>query len=352
MPSPQNQNEMAVDEPFHQLIPADMQWHHTPPITLEQHFDSSFLADANVFSPNDAAMDYDFITEGLGIDTPQSPSPNAQSGSVSVSGVPPALPTALEAGLHSHQATSESGAPDEDWPCFGCNPPTGKHINPKTGSVYLMRLEKTLEGQSTWTTTDFPILGSARGETIQVEPVHEGLRDKLMVISQGFFSRARDVHRVGIGEPALGKSRSLSNANFVGFFILPPAFVLEAFLRTYASRVEPYMPFFSGATIVPTKLIAANDEKASILLLLLMIAEGAMGSTVREAQNFASGLVETCRICIVDVMERNVQLSAHPVMLRCALLYLHASAWSGNRWHMDVSGPYIAHYMAKLTLYL
>jgi hypothetical protein len=127
------------------------------------------------------------------------------------------------------------------------------------------------------------------------------------------------------------------NANFTGFFILPPASVIETFLGTYGSRVETYMPFFPGAAISPTALIASNDDKSSILLLLLMMALGAMGNPHPLSQSFASGLIEVGRICVIDVMERNVQMSAHPVMLQCALLYLHASAWSGNRWHMDVS---------------
>lgn len=358
-----------MDEPFQSVFSTErntngaqapafegLQWHHTPVTALNpcpgdlavdstvssiQHFDSNFLDGAPFFSTENNAMDLDFPGDTFGIGTPQSQTQPPDS--VSSFTLPSILPGVLTNQIKTKEIQNKKDSVDnvdEDWPCFGCNPPSHIPINPRTGSEYLMRLEKTLSEQSTWNSTDFPVHSPSVNANVYIEPVQESLRDKLMVISQGFFSRARDVHRVGTGDSALSKARS-SNADFTGFFILPPAYVLEAFLQTYAARVEPYLPFFPGATICPTKLIASNDEKASVLLLLLMIALGAMSSPHCEAQNLASGLIETCRICIFDVLEKNVQLSAHPVMLRCALLYLHASAWSGNKWHMDVSTVHI-----------
>jgi hypothetical protein len=288
------------------------------------------------FGSGDTSMDYNFPRNNYDIGTPQSQSPptdtviaTGSTTSVQMEGTP-----SPHHGSTS-RVTSLVAAIDEDWPCFSCNPPTQRLINPRTGGEFLMRLEKTLDELPDWQTTDFSTNHISTG--IEVKHIDESLRDKLMVIAQGFFSRARDVHRAGIWEAALPQRPSLSHEKFTGFFILPPAFVLEAFLRIYASRFEPYMPFFPGKVIDAAKLIASHDEKVSVLHLLLMMAHGAMGCALREAQEFASGLIETCRICIFDVMEKNVQLSAHPVMLRCALLYLQASTWSGNKWHMDVS---------------
>lgn len=170
-------------------------------------------------------------------------------------------------------------------------------------------------------------------DNFNVEQVQGSLRDKLMAVSQGFLSRARNVHRPEDDEG----SRPSSGAQYIGVFILPPTPVLETFLRTYASRVERYLPFFPASNISATSLLTSNDETSSILLLLLMIAHGAMASALPEARRFASGLMEVCRISVFDLMERNVQLATHPIMLRCVLLYLHAGAWSGTKWHMNVS---------------
>lgn len=224
---------------------------------------------------------------------------------------------------------------DEDWPCFSCNPPTQRLINPRTGGEYLMRLEKTLENIPTWNIEE--LLPEVPSCEVYVNHIEETLRDKLMVIAQGFFSRSRDVHHAVLWEANLSRSASRSHANPTGFFILPPTSVLEGFLKIYWFRVEQYLNLFPGKNINLEELIVPHEEKVSSLLILLMIAHGAMGSSNREAHEFSSGLIETCRICIFDVMEKNVELSAHPTMLQCALLYLQASAWSGNKWHMDVS---------------
>lgn len=300
-------------------------------------FDPNFFA-----ATEDMAMDYDFSTASFGARFPQDQTPpsdpllpaNAQAGLASssqlhVMPLPPAKPQA---------GASSANAHDEDWPCLRCNPPSDQPVNPRAGGEYLRQLEETLNDQSIWNSADFrnsPSPPHGDVAAMSIEPVQENLRDKLMVISQGFLSRARDVHRTSHND-SLAQAASSAHASFTGFFILPPPSVLEAFLRIYASRVEPYIPFFPASNISLSKLVASNDEKSSILLVLLMIAQGAMGSTLPEARHLASGLVETCRICMFDIMEKNVQLSAHPVMLRCALLYLHAAAWSGNKWHMDV----------------
>lgn len=233
--------------------------------------------------------------------------------------------------------SSSSGLPDEELPCFRCNPKSDQRINPRIGSEYLQKLEETLNNQSVWTSLAFVPPELNHPTALRVSPVQGSLRDKLMVISQGFLSRARDVHGTGTDYVSLGQFRSSSRASVTGFFILPPPLVLEEFLHTYASRVEPYMPSFSASNIDLANLVASGDEKSTILLLLLVIAHGAMGNAQPEARYIASGLVEICRISMFDIMEKNVQMAAQPMMLRCALLYLNAAAWSGNKWHMDVS---------------
>lgn len=228
---------------------------------------------------------------------------------------------------------------DEELPCFRCNPKSDQRINPRIGGEYLQRLEETLNNQSVWTGAEYFRPQLNRAMNLSVNPIGSNLRDKLMVISQSFLSRAREVHRSWNEEDSLGRRNSMLNANLTGFFTLPPSPVLEEFLGTYACRVEPYMPSFSASRIDLSTPMTPTDEKPTILLMLLMIAHGAMGKAEPKARYVAAGLVEICRISIFDILEKDVQIAAQPMMLRCALLYLNAAAWSGFRWHMDVSSP-------------
>jgi hypothetical protein len=281
------------------------------------------------FQTDTEMMDYPFTNENLGFQSAE---------------LLPLVPNSEKSPRTSHTATESAfGAQNQvnravielnkpvldDWPSFQCNPQNAQAINPKLGSQYLRRLEDTLNDQSIWNNVQDVGPNEQTDFGIDVESVQGSLRDKLMVISQWFLNRARDIHRPG-------SDRTDSSASVTGFFILPPPPVLEAFLRIYSSRVEPHIPFFPEGRINLTQLIASNDEKSSTLLILLMVAYGAMGSTSSDAQNLANGLLEICRICMFDIVEKNVQMTEHPIILRCALLYLSAAAWNGNRWHMDV----------------
>ncbi|KAF2871555.1 hypothetical protein BDV95DRAFT_43193 [Massariosphaeria phaeospora] len=369
-PSPPKQDDPTLDESLRQLFPPDrdasfapFQWQPTPfsgldtcpgDLTMEtvdgsmHQFNPHLLGDPTLFSADDSAMDYDFSSHHFGLLSSSQTSPDAL-----LSAEQPTIPLPFarteQARLPEPQAAQSSAtSTTEDWPCFRCNPPSEIQINPRTGSEYLRRLEETLNDQSVWGNTGLCPNAPKQDTQLEISSVQGSLRDKLMVVSQGFLSRARDVHRTGAEDASLSKMRSSSGASLTGFFILPPPLVLEVFLRTYALRVEPYVPFFPAASIDLTKLMASVDEKSSILLLLLMIAHGAMGSPLAEARHLATGLIETCRICMFDVMEKNVQMSAHPVMVRCALLYLNAAAWSGNKWHMDLSTAHLRMYISMV----
>lgn len=68
-----------------------------------------------------------------------------------------------------------------------------------------------------------------------------------------------------------------------------------------------------------------------------MIAQGSMATATVEARYLASGLTEACLISLFDTIEKDVSLASHPIVLRSALLLTNLAAWSGDKWHMDVS---------------
>jgi hypothetical protein len=89
-----------------------------------------------------------------------------------------------------------------------------------------------------------------------------------------------------------------------------------------------------------------ENNRASTLLLLLMIAQGAAAMPMIEARYLSAGLTETCRVSLFDIVEKDVELTADPVTLRCALLFIVLGVWSGDKWLMDIAmgqrGMYIS----------
>ncbi|MBE3048562.1 hypothetical protein IMZ48_39885, partial [Candidatus Bathyarchaeota archaeon] len=146
---------------------------------------------------------------------------------------------------------------------------------------------------------------------------------------------------VGEGVDDIDHFPSPGNFNFL---VLPPNEMLEYFLRSYVRSLSSYFNLLLGGCVDPNEMLINNQ--ASTLLVLLMIAQGASAVPMPEARYLAAGLTETCRISLFDVIEKNVEFSADPVALRCALLFTILGAWSGDKWLMDIAmgqrGMYLA----------
>ena len=227
-------------------------------------------------------------------------------------------------------------AAQDGWNVFRCTPTIPSSSCPTTAKLNLERLEQTLqnhEGWSTWTPSwnesDF-----AGAETLQVMQLHESTRDKLLAITQSFVHKALETHRGG-GSP--GHSRTPSHAGGSNFVLLPPARVLEYFLRSYANSFERYYSLTSRGTLDANELMHCYNDKASSLLILMMIAQGAMNIPSSEARWLTGGLTEACRISLFDLVEHNINMSGDPIVLHAALLFTEQAAWSGDKWQMDIA---------------
>ena len=88
------------------------------------------------------------------------------------------------------------------------------------------------------------------------------------------------------------------------------------------------------------------SSQAANLLFLLMIAQGASVVSSEEARTLSAGLIETCRISLFDIIEKNVEMCADSTIHRCSLLFTLLGAWSGDKWLMDIAmgqrGMYIS----------
>jgi len=255
--------------------------------------------------------------------------------------------------IHAHQnqtstlpvAVPSAAVPEtmfsaqDEWSCFQCLPPTQCPMHPKTAQTFLEGLERTLnsrESRDAWDSQVNSLDIDGHIGRIVVEPVSDNARDRLMAITQRFLQKAREIH--GPGSLLSLRQHSLSTSNTVeeGFAVLPPSKILQSFLLTYVTRLEPYYASVSAENLDADELMESGNKLSSSLLLLLMIAQGASAIPTAHARSLTSGLTEVCRLSLFDLLEKDIALARDPTVLRSALLYINLAVWSGEKWHMDV----------------
>jgi hypothetical protein len=251
-------------------------------------------------------------------------------------------------GLSPSSSSTTSGLQEPDavlaahhaWPFFQCNRVEKySFAPPKTAAIYLEGLAQTLRSQGTWTAwtaqLDESSLDISTERKIDTEPIVGWSREKLLAITQGFLHKALDIHKAD--HAAREETPSSPDSSRDAFLMLPPPDVMQYFLRSYVVRYEPYYSSVPAGRLDPNSLMQSNNSKAASLLILLMVASGASATATVEARYVASGLTEACRISLFDTIEKDVLQSREVLVLRSALLFTCLAAWSGDKWHMDVS---------------
>ena len=249
----------------------------------------------------------------------------------------------------SNSSSTTSGLQEPDavvaahhaWPFFQCNRVDKQYsfAPPKTAAVYLEGLAQTLRNQATWTARtaqlDESSLDISTERNISTEQIVGWSREKLLAITQSFLHKALDIHKAD--RAAREDTPSSPDSSRDAFLMLPPPEVIQYFLRSYVVRYEPYYSSVPAGRLDPNVFMQSNNSKAASLLILLMVASGASATATVEARYVASGLTEACRISLFDMIEKDVLQSREVFVLRSALLFTCLAAWSGDKWHMDVS---------------
>ncbi|AEO55878.1 hypothetical protein MYCTH_2059558 [Thermothelomyces thermophilus ATCC 42464] len=239
--------------------------------------------------------------------------------------------------VHSDSAVPEFEAvvlAEAEWNLARCNPPPPPGHCPKTAVVHLRILEQKSKQEDTWSALE-EYLEKVEGDASDlapVVPISSCTRDKLLAITQSFLHKALEIHRRGHNSCRKSGYCSPGDCNFI---VLPPPKILEYFLRSYLRSLTVYYPLVTAGCVDPNEML--QDNQASTLLVLLMIAQGAAAMPLQEARYLSAGLTETCRISLFDIVEKDMGLSADPTTLRCALLFLVLGAWSGDKWLMDIA---------------
>ncbi|TPX15731.1 uncharacterized protein E0L32_000065 [Thyridium curvatum] len=240
-------------------------------------------------------------------------------------------------------------AAEAAWPMARCSQPMYSGRCPRTAIVHLEALESKSREEGTWTALQSYLnraaLDGDSNALPQVKPLSANSREQMLAITQSFLHKALEIHRGGFSMYA--KTNLMQHGRFpFNFIVLPPSNIVEYFLGSYVRSLTVYFSLVQCHIIDPNEML--YNTQASTLLVLLMIAQGAAAVPMAEARFLSGGLIETCRISLFDIIERDVELSADPIVLRCALLFTLLGAWSGDAWLMNIAMGQRGMYLSML----
>ena len=125
---------------------------------------------------------------------------------------------------------------------------------------------------------------------------------------------------------------SASNRGLFGpVVVLPPSNVLAHFVELYASCVnivQPYLGLAGAPHVKIQHILQVNIVDVGILLVILLITQGAMLTDHSHSLILADGLTEICRPALDDVLESRTM--SDPMVGGNALQLLTVCAWSGR----------------------
>jgi len=219
-------------------------------------------------------------------------------------------------------------ATHEAWPMARCNPRIFSGCCPRTAVAHLQTLQHCSKLEDAWKSMNnmtIPDDQSCGDSSFCIFPLQSTTRDKIIAFAQSFLLKALIIHQGGLTR----QSGAYSPGAGI-FFSLPPSHILENLLGNSLTALRPYSSLFHGTTLDTNELLLNDD--ASTLLFLLMIAHGASTVPKAEARYLAAGLTETCRISLFDLIEKNIEFSADPIVLKAAFLFILVAAWGGDSW--------------------
>lgn len=191
----------------------------------------------------------------------------------------------------------------------------------------LMQMVELLGQPDAW--HGLPETNSESGQTLS----HDS-RDRIVATIQVLLQRA------------IRHSPSSSHGLFRRIVVLPPSHVLIHFIETYATRIDSIQPYLglSGSCIANIQdIIQVDIADVGILLIILLITQGAMLTDHPESHILANGLIEVCRMALDDVLEsRSI---SQPMVGAIALQILSMCARNGE-------DSYASYAMSKRGQYL
>jgi hypothetical protein len=228
----------------------------------------------------------------------------------------------------------------EHWNICQCTPTPSGAAPIRSGEI-VARLGENFGDSAPWSSLDH----RWRDQHFQVEerfnkvPLSETTRERMLVIIQAFFRLASDLYDLGSNPPSDAQlsSGEPEKWNTMHFLLLPPTQVLHEYLETFLINFEPFYSLIPERTLDSNKIVNDSKEEIAALLLVLMIAYGAMRDPAIKARRLSTGLVEICRLSLINLLEKDPEAPRTTIAAHCALLCTFQEAFSGEKWLMDSS---------------
>lgn len=163
------------------------------------------------------------------------------------------------------------------------------------------------------------------------------MRDRLVAVVQLMLYRALQSRHAASGVD-ISDSSLLCKGLFGPLVVLPPSHILLHFVELYAMRIDPTQPYLGLAGSPRVKIndiLQVNMSDVGLLLILILIAQGALLADDRYSLILADGLTELCKLAMNDVLERST--IGDPMVGGIGLQLLSICAWSGREPFASVS---------------
>lgn len=229
----------------------------------------------------------------------------------------------------------------ESWPFFRCDKVSKPDVfPPKTATFYVEGLVRVLTSHDWQVSSTLDSAGPGLASKSALfgspsEPSVSRTASTLNSVMQLLVSKACKTH-CSDQDLADQDSIFMKTKQDARRVKLPPRDITARFVQSYVSHHEPYYLCAPDLRHGSMPRLQSNIQ-ASHLLLLLAMAQGAAFSPVSAARYLASGLIEACRLFLFDSIEKDILLSRETIVLKSALLFTVAAAWSGDNWHMDIA---------------
>lgn len=220
------------------------------------------------------------------------------------------------------------------WPICQCTP-TPSTPTPTPGLLSSSKLRIDFEDPGPWSNSveNWRNEVFAHREHFANVALTESTREWMLLALQNFLHTGLDLFQSNDPVSSAGIGRRDPSV----FLRLPPSNSLHRYLEIFLVGFEPFFPLIPAATLNPNSLVTKSNERGATLLMLLMVACGAMLDPAEKARDFAAALTEVCRLSLFGLLQGHLVVTQRAVSLHCGLLLTIGGAFSGCNWHMEIA---------------
>ncbi|KAK5204124.1 hypothetical protein LTR47_003711 [Exophiala xenobiotica] len=165
----------------------------------------------------------------------------------------------------------------------------------------------------------------------------ETTRERILATAQNFFRLTLDSLNVNSNPGTRFLMADLKRYSSSSILMLPPTPILHIYLETFLTSFEPYYPLINKRLFDPNAIASGKNEQLAIVMLLLVIAYGAMRDPAVKARRLSTGLLEICRLTTLHLLDKDNTNPRSMILAECALLSTYQAAFSGDKWLMESS---------------